>query len=82
MPKNESAVEGFKLTKEQKTWYGQYKQLHKVTEMIKKGLRVEYGKMQRLQQMFEQAQGTKAQMLKGAPTNQINEIEGQEEVRP
>ena len=77
MPTNDSAVEGFKLTKEQKSWYGDYKQIHKVTEMIRKGLRVEYGKIQALQQLLEQSQGVKAEMIKGAPTNPINEIEGQ-----
>ena len=77
MADNDSAVEGFRLTKEQKNWYGDYKKLHKVTEMIKKGLRVEYGKIQALQQLLDQSQEVKAEMMKGAPTNPINEIEGQ-----
>jgi len=77
MADKDSAVEGFRLTKEQKNWYGDYKKLHKVTEMIKKGLRVEYGKIQALQQLLDQSQEVKAEMMKGAPTNPINEIEGQ-----
>ncbi len=77
MADNESAVEGFKLTKEQRAWYGHYKKLHKVTEMIKKGLRIEFGKVQALQQLLDQSQGVKSEMMKGAPTNPINEIEGQ-----
>ena len=71
-------VEGFRLTKEQKAWYKDYKKLHKVSEMLKNGLRIEYGKMENLKKLFEQAQGVKAQMMKGAPVNPTNEVEGQE----
>ncbi len=72
------AVEEFRLTKEQKAWYKDYKKLHKVTEMLKQGLKIEYGKLQELQKLFDQSQDVKAKMLKGAPAEPINELEGQE----
>jgi len=79
MPNDKGEVEGFKLTKEQKTWYQDYKQINKVSQMLRDGLQIQYDKTQTLQQLFQQAQGVKAKMLKGAPPNPVNEIEGQQE---
>ncbi len=80
MPDDKGKVEGFKLTKEQISWSKDYGKLAKVSKMIQNGLRIEYGKLQTLQKLLEQSQGVKAKMLKGAPVNPINEIEGQQEM--
>lgn len=78
--RTDGKVEGFKLTKEWKVWHKQYKRVNEVTQMIANGLRLEYGKVAKLRAAFDEANGQRQQLLKLAPTDLVNELDGQSPV--
>ena len=77
MDKKPQEVEGFKITPEHREWYKQYQQIAKVHKMIKDGLRIEYGKVAKLEQMVSELEGKQQQMLMQTPEEPTYEIPGQ-----
>ncbi len=68
-------VEGFKLTKEHKAFYKNYQRINEVSQMIKKGLRFQLGKTEALQQIAQEIEGKKKQLLLKAPDQSVLEVE-------
>lgn len=68
-------VEGWKLTKEQKAFYKAYQRINKVSDMIKRGLRFQAGKLQAMQQAAQQVEGKKLELMQLAPEQSVLEVE-------
>ncbi len=74
-----SEVEEFKLTDEYKAWAANFKRVNEVTKMIEEGLRISFDETKELKRLFEEVSGKRAELLKLAPAQPVNEIEGQEQ---
>lgn len=68
-------VEGFKLTKEHRAFYKNYKRINEVHEMIKKGLKFQLGKVEALQQIAQEMEGKKKELLLRAPDQSVLDVE-------
>lgn len=66
-------VEPFKLTKEHKAFLKNYKRINEVSAMIQKGLRIEFGKLQSLQQLANDVEGKRKELLLKKPEQGIRE---------
>jgi len=71
-------VEGFKLTKEQLEWMKIFKEVNHIERALGEKLRLQFGELQRLQQMRDEAAGKKVELLKMAPVKGTKELSGQE----
>lgn len=68
-------VEGWKLTKEQKAFYKAFQKINKISDMIKKGLQFQAGKLQAMQQAAQQIEGKKMELMQMAPQQSMLEVE-------
>ena len=68
-------VENFKLTKEHKAFYRNFKRVNEVSEMIQNGLRFQLGKVETLQGIAQEVEGQKRQLLLNAPDQSVLDIE-------
>ena len=73
MPKE--PVEDFKLTDEHRAFYENYKRIDEVTKMIQEGLRFQLGKVESLQQIAQEVEGQKRQLLLKAPDQSVLDVE-------
>ena len=73
------AVEKFKLTKEQMNWMKIFKGVHQIERALSQKLQLRFDELQGLKQMYDEAAGRKAELLKLAPLDGLKELPGQEE---
>lgn len=75
--KQSSKVEAFKLTDDYRAWAKNFKRVNEVSKMIEEGLRISFGETENLKRLFDEISGKKQELLKLAPAQPVNEIEGQ-----
>jgi len=68
-------VEGYKLTREQKAFYKTYKRISQVQTMINKGLQAQASKLQNLQQIAQDIEGKRRELMLRAPDQSVLEVE-------
>jgi len=64
-------VERFKLTKEHRAFFRNFKQVNEVSAMIQKGLRIQFGKLQAMKQIAQEVEGQKKELLLRAPNQSV-----------
>jgi len=74
MPKK---VEKFRLTKEFKTWRGEFKKVRGIRNIIAKKLQANIEQTQRLQEMFQAAEGKQKELFEMAPVDEVSELSTQ-----
>lgn len=73
--KKKKNVEGFRLTKEHKAFFKNYKKVAEVQAMIAKGLKFEMGKLQALKQMAQEVEGKRKELMLNAPEQSVLDVE-------
>jgi len=73
--KAKEPVEDFKLTAEHKAFYKNYKRINEVSKMISEGLRFQLGKVEALQQIAQEIDGQKKELLLKAPDQSVLDVE-------
>lgn len=64
-------VEPFKLTKEHKAFMKSFKRVNEVSAMIQQGLRIQFGKLEAMQQIAQEVEGQKKELLLQAPNQSV-----------
>jgi len=64
-------VEPYMLTKEHKAFMKSFKRVNEVSAMIQKGLRIQFGKLEAMQQIAQDIEGQKKQLLLQAPNQSV-----------
>ena len=64
-------VEPFKLTKEHKAFFKNFKRVNEVSAMIQQGLRVQFGKLEAMKQIAQEVEGQKKELLLTAPDQSV-----------
>jgi len=71
MPKK---VESFRLTKDFKSWRGEFKKVRGIRNIIAKKLQANIEQTQQLQEMFQMAEGKQKELFKLAPVDNVSEL--------
>lgn len=66
--KEKEPVEGFKLTEEMKAFYKTYRKVTQMQGVLKKGIAMQMTKLQSMQEMSEQIEGKRKELMLKAPT--------------
>jgi len=64
-------VEPFKLTKEHKAFFKNFKRVNEVGAMIQQGLRIQFGKLEAMQQIAQEVEGQKRELMLRAPDQSV-----------
>ena len=64
-------VEPFKLTKEHRAFFKNFKRVNEVSAMIQKGLRIQFGKLEAMKQIAQEVEGQKKELLLRAPNQSV-----------
>lgn len=64
-------VEPFMLTKEHKAFMKSFKKVNEVTAMIQQGLRIQFGKLEAMQQIAQEVEGQRKELLLQAPDQSV-----------
>lgn len=68
-------VEGYKLTEEQRTFYQTFQKMTKIQAMVKKGLQFQMKKLQGLQEIAQDIEGKKKELMLRAPQQSVLDVE-------
>lgn len=68
-------VEDYKLTREQRAFFQAYQQMTKIQTMVKKGLQFQAKKLQGLQEIAQDIEGKKKELMLRAPQQSVLDVE-------
>lgn len=74
-------VEEYKLTKEQKAFYQAFQKMTKIQTMVKKGLQFQVKKLQGLQEIAQDIEGKKKELMLRAPQQSVLDVEDEGMIR-